>query len=179
MQDAWRAYLGLALGVTEASRKKAEEIVRKLVGKGGATAAQLQALAEELRAVSAANREALTRLVRAEIDRAVGALGLATADDVAELTRRIEELERNLQELRVRVAGDTPGPVGGVAGDGAILSEPAAAGSSARETPSHTEAPPVKKVAKKAVKKAVKKATKAAAPRKRTGAVEHEGGDAR
>lgn len=100
MQDAWRAYLELALGLTEAPRKKAQDAVRRLVGSGGATAAQLQALAEELVATSAANRESLTKLVRFEVDRALGAVGLATADEVAELTRRVHGLERQLREAR-------------------------------------------------------------------------------
>ncbi|MEU4570116.1 hypothetical protein [Micromonospora sp. NPDC023956] len=100
MQDAWRAYLELAMGLTEAPRKKAQDAVRRLVGSGGATAAQLQALAEELVATSAANRESLTKLVRFEVDRTLGAVGLATADEVAELTRRVHELERQLREAR-------------------------------------------------------------------------------
>ncbi|MGV9212746.1 hypothetical protein ACTFTM_12895 [Micromonospora sp. RB23] len=100
MQDAWRAYLELALGLAEAPRKKAQDAVRRVVGTGGATAAQLQALGEELVSTSAANREALTKLVRFEVDRALGAVGLATADEVAELTRRVRDLERQLREAR-------------------------------------------------------------------------------
>ena len=100
MQDAWRAYLELALGLTEAPRKRAQDAARRLVGTGGATAGQLQALAEELLATGAANREALTKLVRFEVDRALGAVGLATADEVAELTRRVHELERQLREAK-------------------------------------------------------------------------------
>lgn len=100
MQDAWRAYLELAMGLTEAPRKKAQDVARRLVGSGGATAAQLQALGEELVTTGAANREALTKLVRFEVDRALGAVGLATADEVAELTRRVHDLERQLREAR-------------------------------------------------------------------------------
>ncbi|MGC4855527.1 hypothetical protein ACLQ24_19560 [Micromonospora sp. DT4] len=121
MQDAWRAYLELALGLAEAPRKKAQDAVRRLVGTGGATAAQLQALGEELVSTSAANREALTKLVRFEVDRALGAVGLATADEVAELTRRVRDLERQLREARATepaaaqpaggpAAGSTPKP---------------------------------------------------------------------
>ncbi|MET8234343.1 hypothetical protein ABZS77_27095 [Micromonospora sp. NPDC005298] len=100
MQDAWRAYLELAMGLAEAPRKKAQDVARRLVGSGGATAAQLQALGEELVSTGAANREALTKLVRFEVDRALGAVGLATADEVAELTRRVRDLERQLREAR-------------------------------------------------------------------------------
>lgn len=114
MQDAWRAYLELAMGLTEAPRKKAQDAVRRVVGSGGATAAQLQALAEELVSTGTANREALTKLVRFEVDRALGAVGLATADEVAALTRRVHELERELREAKgvpgsIRAAAP-PGP---------------------------------------------------------------------
>ncbi|WP_433132390.1 phasin family protein [Micromonospora sp. CA-240977] len=108
MQDAWRAYLELAMGLAEAPRKKAQDVARRLVGSGGATAAQLQALGEELVTTGAANREALTKLVRFEVDRALGAVGLATADEVAELTRRVHDLERQLREARAVEPTSTP-----------------------------------------------------------------------
>ncbi|MFC8620445.1 phasin family protein [Micromonospora purpureochromogenes] len=166
MQDAWRAYLELAMGLTEAPRKKAQDAARRLVGTGGATAAQLQALAEELVSTGAANREALTKLVRFEVDRALGAVGLATADEVAELTRRVHELERQLREAKGGPGGPLPGtsPVGvtpsGVAPTGAA--GPATAGEAAGTTGAAPSAPPVpaptKAVAKKAVaKKAIAK----------------------
>ena len=82
MQDALRAYVELALGVTEASRKKAEQVVKKLVGQGEAKVAQFQGAVEELLATSRANREAIVRLVRYEVERAMTAVGLATADEV-------------------------------------------------------------------------------------------------
>ncbi|MFC8297943.1 phasin family protein [Micromonospora orduensis] len=108
MQDAWRAYLELAMGLAEAPRKKAQDVARRLVGSGGATAAQLQALGEELVSTGAANREALTKLVRFEVDRALGAVGLATADEVAELTRRVRDLERQLREARAAEPAGAP-----------------------------------------------------------------------
>ncbi|MEH1169890.1 hypothetical protein V6V47_31375 [Micromonospora sp. CPCC 205539] len=161
MQDAWRAYLELALGLTEAPRKKAQDAARRLVGSGGATAAQLQALGEELFSTGAANREALTKLVRFEVDRALGAVGLATADEVAELTRRVHDLERQLREARaVEPAGPTPQP------DSTRVAQPDAglvlsAGSAAApvSAPAPVPAPaPVSSVGKKAVaKKAVAK----------------------
>ncbi|WFE66596.1 hypothetical protein [Micromonospora sp. WMMD714] len=179
MQDAWRAYLELALGLTEAPRKRAQDAARRLAGTGGATAVQLQALAEELLATGAANREALTKLVRFEVDRALGAVGLATADEVAELTRRVHELERQLREARngpVAVpagdaAPDTTAPADGAAGTaGAVRASggaAGAAGAAAQATGSTAEtaggepgaaAPSPLTVAKKAVaKKAVAK----------------------
>ncbi|RAO13418.1 phasin family protein [Micromonospora noduli] len=155
MQDAWRAYLELAMGLAEAPRKKAQDVARRLVGSGGATAAQLQALGEELVTTGAANREALTKLVRFEVDRALGAVGLATADEVAELTRRVHDLERQLREARsaesadAPTAGPTPQP------DPTVAAQPGTA-----LVPSDTSAgaPVSAPVAKKAVaKKAVAK----------------------
>jgi polyhydroxyalkanoate synthesis regulator phasin len=105
MQEAWRAYLDLALGFTEASRKRATKVARKLVGRGGATADQLQSMAEDLVSTSMANRESLIRLVRFELDRALGRVGLATAEEVSQLTKRVRELE---EELRVAHGGAAP-----------------------------------------------------------------------
>lgn len=106
MQDAWRAYLELALGLTEASRRKAREVAKELVGKGEGTAAQVQSFVDEVVSASRANRDGLTRLVRYEVERAVGAVGLATAEEVAELTARLRELERRLNES----SAATPAP---------------------------------------------------------------------
>src|SRR3712207_4264263 len=100
MQDAWRAYLELALGLTEAPRKKAQQVVGDLVNRGGATAAQLQGIAEDLLSAGMANRESLTKLVRFEVDRALGVVGLATTDEVAELTARVRDLERQLRQAQ-------------------------------------------------------------------------------
>ncbi|MFF0103321.1 hypothetical protein ACFYO8_28795 [Micromonospora sp. NPDC005257] len=143
MQDAWRAYLELAMGLTEAPRKKAQDAVMRVVGQGGATAAQIQTLAEELVATGLANRESLTKLVRFEVDRALGAVGLATADEVAELTRRVHDLERQLREARGHLGpGDTPPagasepaatPAAPPSGATAPQSEPSSVGSAGAE----------------------------------------------
>ncbi|MFI5845679.1 hypothetical protein ACIA8K_38840 [Catenuloplanes sp. NPDC051500] len=148
-KEAWRAYLDLALGLTESSRKQATKTAMKLVGKGGATAAQLQALVEETLAAGTANRAVVERLVRNEVDRALGVVGLAKSDEVEALRKRVTELEAQLTPARtapVDVPGDLPveTPV-----------EAAAAASTATTPPA-----PVKKVvAKKVVaKKALAKA---------------------
>lgn len=104
MQDAVRAYLELALGLTETSRKKAMKIAKQLVAESGAKAGQVQAVAEELISTSLANREAVTRLVRYELDRALGRVGLATTEEVGDLTSRLQELERKLRAAEARVS---------------------------------------------------------------------------
>jgi len=139
MQDAWRAYLEMALGLTEAPRRKAQKAAGDLVNRGGATAAQLQGLVEDLMSTGMANREALTNIVRYEVDRALHVVGLASAEEVTELNNRVKDLERRLRGAQAGI--DTPvagaAPSAGIGGD--RLDKPAPA--------------PVKKtVAKKAVK---------------------------
>lgn len=158
MQDAWRAYLELALGLTEASRRKAEQVVKDLLGKGGATAAQIQGYADELVSTSRANRDGLVRLVRHEVDRALGVVGLATADEVAGLTTRVRQLERQLRER-----GSAPAAAKEAAAPAAVTAAPA----KAAKATSAQKAP--KKVAKKTVakvttKKTAKKTAKKAGP---------------
>src|SRR5262245_29729187 len=113
-QEAWRAYLEMAVGATEATRKKATKAVKRLVGKSVLSADQLQNMAEDLLKTSAANREAVTKLVRFELDRALGAVGLATADEVATLNARVRELEGELRDAKATaaVAGTSAPPVG-------------------------------------------------------------------
>ena len=112
MQDAWRAYLDLALGLTETSRKRATKVAKNLVGRGGATAEQLQTMAEDLLNTSLANREAMTRLIRFELDRALGRVGLATAEEVSELTERVRDLEEELRQARAAAVEPVPATVG-------------------------------------------------------------------
>jgi polyhydroxyalkanoate synthesis regulator phasin len=147
MPDAWRAYLEMALGLTETPRKRAQKAVGDLVNRGGATAAQLQGLVEDLLSAGMANREALTNIVRYEVDKALGAVGLATAEEVDELTARVRDLEK---ELRVARAKAVPGEA----------AAPAPAGGTRLEKP----APAPKKVAKKTVAKKAVKAAPTAMP---------------
>ncbi|GLZ02142.1 hypothetical protein [Actinoplanes sp. NBRC 103695] len=137
MQDAWRAYLEMALGLAEAPRKRAQKVASELVNKGGATATQLQGLVEDLLSTGMANREALTNIVRFEVDRALGVVGLATSDEVKDLTGRVRDLEKQLRLAQAKVSAAEAATGPGSGGD--VLDKPAPL--------------PAKKVAKKAVKK--------------------------
>lgn len=164
MQDAWRSYLALAMGLTEVPRKKAQETARRLVGAGGATAVQLQALAEEIVSTSAANRGALTKLVRFEVERALGAVGLATADEVSDLTRRVRELERQLRGVRTgEPAADGAGGAATGTATGPVVASGTAAGptttapTTTGETSSVAAATPPTSAKKAVAKKAAAK----------------------
>src|ERR1700760_2429819 len=105
MPDAWRAYLEMALGLTEVPRKRAQRVAGDLVNRGGATAAQLQGLAEDLLQAGMGNPDALPNSAPYEVDRALGVVGLATADEVSELTTRVRDLEKQLREAQARAVG--------------------------------------------------------------------------
>ncbi len=153
MHDAWRVYLEMALGLTEIPRKKAQQAAAEIVAKGGATAAQVQGLVGDALAAGLANRDALTKIVRFEVDRALGAVGLATADEVSELTGRIRDLERQLRTAQDRVTAIGSGTVADPA-----VSTANRAGTDDIPAPLPARDPAKKAVAKKAVaKKAVAK----------------------
>ncbi|BCJ35558.1 hypothetical protein Athai_30610 [Actinocatenispora thailandica] len=97
-QDAWRTYLELALGLTEKPRKRAKQAIDTLAAQSGASVDQLRSMTEELVETSVANREAVAKLVRSELDKALRAVGLVNADRLTEMQSRIDELERRLAE---------------------------------------------------------------------------------
>jgi polyhydroxyalkanoate synthesis regulator phasin len=143
-KDAWRAYAELVLGLTETSRKRAMKIASQVAGRGGVTAEQLQ----DLVAQALANRDAMTRMMRSELDRALGRVGFATADKVDDLKQRIRDLER---ELRAARAADAGSPATTTVGT-------KVATKTAATTPAAAQAVAKKAVAKKTVaKKAVAK----------------------
>jgi polyhydroxyalkanoate synthesis regulator phasin len=140
-QDAWRAYLEMALGITEASRKKAVKVAKKLVGTGEMTAEQLQGMADDLVKTSAANRDALAKLVRSELERALSRMGVARADEVTALTARVRRLEAQLAGSRSAAEGAGGAAFPAEADDSAAVEGIRAATSPARSTGSESPAP--------------------------------------
>lgn len=126
VREGLRNYLTLAGGLGELTRRRALAAARALSASGEATAEQVSALAEDLLATSRSNREALAAVVRLEIDRALGRLGLATAEEITTLTARVQRLETALREQAARPAKAAPprsrpsrgvaAPTGGEAG---------------------------------------------------------------
>jgi polyhydroxyalkanoate synthesis regulator phasin len=177
MPDAWRAYLEMALGLTEAPRKRAQKVVGELANRGGATATQMQGLVEDLMSAGVANREALTNIVRHEVDRALGVVGLATVQEVDELNTRVRDLERQLRDERAKVASDEetgfggtrldePAPLPRKVAKKAVTTTPNAMPSAGRTSaPAKKAAKPVAKTAAPPAKKtAAKKAVAKKAP---------------
>ena len=107
VRDALKSYLALAGGVTEVTRQRALDAAKALVASGEAAAEQVTSLAEDLLTQTRQNREAVVALVGFEVDRALGRVGLASADEVGALTERVRALEARVAELS---GGGEPGP---------------------------------------------------------------------
>jgi len=170
MQEAVRTYLELALGLTEASRKRAKKVVDDVVGRGGATVEQARALTGDLITMNSANRRALAKLVRFEVDRTLAKVGLATAEEVNELTARVRDLERQLRLAETRAADPPAAPTPATAATRRPTLPEAGARPPARKAPakkSVAKKAPATAVAKKAVAKkapAAKATTRKAQP---------------
>ena len=114
MKDALKGYLALATGLSEVTRQRAVGAAKALVAQGEATAGQVSSLADDLLVQSRSNREAVTALVKYEVDRALGRVGLASNDEVGELTARVRALEGSVREVHRDLAaaghGDSAAP---------------------------------------------------------------------
>ncbi|MCW2670114.1 MAG: Polycystic kidney disease protein 1-like 3 [Frankiales bacterium] len=115
MNDALKGYFALAGGLTEITRQRATAAAKALVAQGEAAAGSVTALADDLMAQSKSNREAVTALVKFEVDRALGRVGLATAEEVNELTARIRHLEKELRDATKPAAAKAPAKQAGAA----------------------------------------------------------------
>ena len=139
MRDALKSYLELATGFTDLTRQRATAAAKALVAQGEATAEQVTALAEDLLQQSRANREAVAALVKYEVDRTLGRVGLATSDEVGELSKRVRSLEAQL-----RTGGAAKAPA-----KKAAAKRPPAKKAAARKAPAKKaaakKAPPAKK----------------------------------
>jgi len=120
MLDDLRTYLQMATGITEATTAKAKDVVTGLLASGMSLTAkaggapemvgQVQDLADDLVATSRNNRELLTGVIRAEVDKAVGRMGFVREDELAALRRHVQRLESEMNDLRRR-ADEAPAPV--------------------------------------------------------------------
>lgn len=110
MLDDLRTYVQMASGITEATTAKARDVVTGLLATGLSLTSravpapdvvgQVQELADDLVATSRSNRELLTGVIRAEVDKAVGRMGFVREDELAALRRHVQRLESEVHELR-------------------------------------------------------------------------------
>ena len=111
MRDGVKAYLSLATGLTEVPRQRALAAAKAFVAQGEATAEQVSSLTEDLVAQTRANGEAVTALVKYEVDRTLGRVGLASNEEVGSLTARVQALEAELRAIKTGLTrSDIPSP---------------------------------------------------------------------
>ena len=132
--DPLRTYFQLASGITEATLAKAKDAAKALLNDLDLSTLQNQSktrindLAEDVMEQGKANRDALTAMIRTEVDKAVGRLGFVREEELAALRAHVMRLEAQL----------------------------AKSGTPSAKTPTSTTAAP-KKPTKSAAKKSAKK----------------------
>ena len=93
-------YLEAVNGITALTRSNAERIVRQLSRTGEVATDQVGDTVQELLARSRRNRDLLTTLVAAEVQRVVRSMGLATDDEVLALRKQVADLKREVATIR-------------------------------------------------------------------------------
>ena len=120
--DALRGYVQIATGLTEVTRKRATAAAKALVTQGNldevvpeSVREQVTAVADELLAQTRANRDLLRTLVRGEVERVVGQLGLVPSEELDRAARRADRLAERVQELEEQIAATSPVPAAAAA----------------------------------------------------------------
>lgn len=85
----WKRFLETGMQFTEMRRSQARQIASDLVEQGQLARDQVSATVDELVAMSKRRTDELRVMVRHEVQRQLGALGLATKDDLARLERKV------------------------------------------------------------------------------------------
>src|SRR5215207_2149528 len=164
VMDAVRGYVQLANGLTEVTRQRAQQAAKALLQQTGAEnltsglTTKVSDLADEIVATSKSNRALLQAIVANEVEGAVARLGFVRVEEVAALSRRIQNLEREM------AAASTRSPAPATSAAPADLAGPPAPADTVPASKAPVKAPAkaaVKAPAKAAVKAPAKAAVKA------------------
>jgi polyhydroxyalkanoate synthesis regulator phasin len=85
----WKQLIEAGMQFTEMRRSQAKRVAQELVSQGQIARDQLAATVDELVEMSRRRTEELTQVVRQEVQRQLGALGLATKEDLERVERRV------------------------------------------------------------------------------------------
>lgn len=85
----WKRFLEAGMQFTEMRRSQAQQLARDLAEQGQLARDQVAGAVDEIVAMSRRRSEELGDVVRKEVQRQLGALGLATKADLAKLERKI------------------------------------------------------------------------------------------
>ena len=87
--DLMKRYLDAGMAFTQLTRERAEAIIKDLVKAGEIPRKRANESIEELLDRSRKNTEALVALIQEQVKDQLGALGIATKDDIARLEAKI------------------------------------------------------------------------------------------
>jgi len=96
VNEALQKYVHAATGITGLTKNQAEKIVKQMVKQGEAARDQAGDLVEDLLGKSRENAEQLRKVVKAETQRVISSLGLASQREVERLDKQVAELKRKL-----------------------------------------------------------------------------------
>lgn len=85
----WKQLLEAGMQFTEMRRAQARRVATDLVAQGQLARDQVQTAVDEILEMSRRRTEDLREMVRSEVQRQLGGLGLATKDDLARLERKL------------------------------------------------------------------------------------------
>ncbi|TDD57090.1 polyhydroxyalkanoate synthesis protein PhaF [Kribbella antibiotica] len=174
VMDALRGYVQLANGLTEVSKQKAQAAAKALLQQTGADAltsgltTKVGDLADEIVATSKSNRQLLQAIVTNEVEGAVARLGFVRSEEVAALTRRVQQLESELADAQAAPVAEPVVAAPAPAKKAPAKKAPAKKAPAKKAAPAKKVAPVKKAVAKKAAP--AKKAPAKKAPAKKTAA---------
>jgi polyhydroxyalkanoate synthesis regulator phasin len=94
----WQRVLETGMQFTELRRSQARAIVSDLVAQGRLGRDQMSAAVDEVIEISRRRSEDLRKVVQSEVQRQLGALGLATRADLNALERRLTRANREAKK---------------------------------------------------------------------------------
>jgi len=102
-------YLQALAGLRETTRTQAERVAGLLAKQGEVQAGQASRVAEDLLRRTRSNREQVSRLIQREVKRQLGAVGIATREEVARLQQRVRALEQAAERSSRPAGGQATG----------------------------------------------------------------------
>jgi polyhydroxyalkanoate synthesis regulator phasin len=85
----WKQLLEAGMQFTEMRRAQARRVAADLVAQGQLARDQVQSAVDEIVEMSRRRTEELREIVRSEVQRQLGSLGLATKEDLARVERKL------------------------------------------------------------------------------------------
>ena len=90
----WQRYLEAGMQFTEMRRSQARRVANDLVEQGHLARDQVTSAVDEIVAISRRRTDEMREVVRKEVQRQLGGLGLATKADLAKLEKKMNKANR-------------------------------------------------------------------------------------